>query len=299
MTEQEWLSGDDGSFEMIAALQDLGRADARKLRLYACAWARLLWDSLGHKTHKRTIELAEDFADGLIAFEELAAARELAVEFRELYETTEDQASVCPGRAAFATADEDAASAAWDACYHASNVFEYLRIVPSHPPPRREEQRLMREIFGNPFRPSQADLAWLAHASGAVARLARSAHDERIPPRAALDPARLAVLADALEEAGCSNREMLDHLRDPGPHVRGCWVVDLLLEQAGGFATPPRGRKKRKSKAVESALFHTVEDILEAASRLAPSEITRLKEGLLRLEQERSKAQPRKGRTKK
>jgi predicted DNA-binding WGR domain protein len=44
-----------------------------------------------------------------------------------------------------------------------------------------------------------------------------------------LDPARLAVLADALEEAGCTDAGLLEHLRGPGPHVRGCWAVDLLL----------------------------------------------------------------------
>jgi hypothetical protein len=40
---------------------------------------------------------------------------------------------------------------------------------------------------------------------------------------------RLPVLADALEEAGCTISDILDHCRGPGPHVRGCWVVDLLL----------------------------------------------------------------------
>ena len=44
-----------------------------------------------------------------------------------------------------------------------------------------------------------------------------------------LDPDRLAVLADALEEAGCDNADLLSHLRGPGPHVRGCWALDLLL----------------------------------------------------------------------
>jgi hypothetical protein len=44
-----------------------------------------------------------------------------------------------------------------------------------------------------------------------------------------LDPTRLAVLADALEEAGCADAELLGHLRGPGLHVRGCWAVDSLL----------------------------------------------------------------------
>ena len=59
--------------------------------------------------------------------------------------------------------------------------------------------------------------------------LAQAAYDERELPSGTLDATRLAVLADALEEAGCPDRTILDHLRGPGPHVRGCWAVDLLL----------------------------------------------------------------------
>ena len=62
-----------------------------------------------------------------------------------------------------------------------------------------------------------------------VKALARSAYDDRILPAGHLDLHRLAVLADALEDAGCSDAEILAQLRGAGPHVRGCWVVDLLL----------------------------------------------------------------------
>jgi hypothetical protein len=66
-------------------------------------------------------------------------------------------------------------------------------------------------------------------ARGLVTALAQSAYDERLLPSSELDPANLAVLADALEDAGCTEAAMLDHLRGPGPHVRGCWALDLLL----------------------------------------------------------------------
>jgi hypothetical protein len=69
-------------------------------------------------------------------------------------------------------------------------------------------------------------LAWNA---GAVRRLAEAAYAERQLPAGALDPARLAVLADALEEAGLTDAELLHHLRGPGPHVRGCFAVDAVL----------------------------------------------------------------------
>jgi hypothetical protein len=64
--------------------------------------------------------------------------------------------------------------------------------------------------------------------STAVA-LAESAYDNRILPSGELDATLLAILGDALEDAGCTDRAILDHCRGPGPHVRGCWVVDLIL----------------------------------------------------------------------
>jgi hypothetical protein len=86
---------------------------------------------------------------------------------------------------------------------------------------------IVRDIYGpNPFRPVALDPTCQ---TSVVLSLARAAYDERLPPGGRLDVARLAVLADALEDAGCTDRKILDHLRGPGPHVRGCWPVDLLL----------------------------------------------------------------------
>jgi hypothetical protein len=62
-----------------------------------------------------------------------------------------------------------------------------------------------------------------------VVAIARDAYEEYWFPEGTLDVVRLAILADALEDAGCDNAEKLNHLRGPGPHVRGCWVVDLIL----------------------------------------------------------------------
>ena len=87
------------------------------------------------------------------------------------------------------------------------------------------QSSILRDIFGSPFRP--LTLAPV-HRAPTVVSLARAAYDERQLPSGELDPRRLAVLADALEEAG-SPAELVSHLRSPGPHVRGCWVVDLCL----------------------------------------------------------------------
>jgi hypothetical protein len=84
----------------------------------------------------------------------------------------------------------------------------------------QEAQRaILSDIFGNPFRPVTADPAWL---TSTVVELARGIYAEW-----AFD--RLSILADALKDAGCEHPDVLDHCRGPGPHVRGCWVVDLLL----------------------------------------------------------------------
>jgi len=81
------------------------------------------------------------------------------------------------------------------------------------------QSQLLRDIFGNPFRPVTVDPEWL---TSTVVALARGIYDER-----AFD--RLPILADALQDAGCETADVLDHCRGPGPHARGCWVVDLLL----------------------------------------------------------------------
>lgn len=76
----------------------------------------------------------------------------------------------------------------------------------------------LRDIFGNPFRPVNADPFWL---SSAVVALVEWIYQDR-----AFD--RLSILADALQDAGCDNEDVLNHCRGDGPHVRGCWVVDIL-----------------------------------------------------------------------
>ena len=84
---------------------------------------------------------------------------------------------------------------------------------------RRTQVDLIRDIFGNPFRPVVFADSWRSETAVA---LASAIYADR-----AFD--RLPILADALEEAGCDVPEVLTHCRGPGPHVRGCWVVDLVL----------------------------------------------------------------------
>jgi hypothetical protein len=93
----------------------------------------------------------------------------------------------------------------------------------------RWQSELLRCIFGKPFRPPPAiDPAWFTWGNDTVKHLALAAYEERELPSGHLGPARLGVLADALTDAGCTDADLLDHLRGPRPHVRGCFVVDLL-----------------------------------------------------------------------
>jgi hypothetical protein len=89
---------------------------------------------------------------------------------------------------------------------------------------RLAQSRLLREVFGNPFAPPRVDPSWLGWNRGTVIRLARAIYD-------GCRFADLAVLADALEEAGCDDSVILGHCRSGGEHARGCWVLDALLDQ--------------------------------------------------------------------
>jgi hypothetical protein len=94
---------------------------------------------------------------------------------------------------------------------------------------RQAQVTLLRDLFGNPFRPIALDPALR---TPAVLALAQAAYDHRTLPAGTLDPDRFAILADALEEAGCDDAQILGHLRGPGPHVRGCFVLDTLLDKS-------------------------------------------------------------------
>src|SRR5262249_35470446 len=87
------------------------------------------------------------------------------------------------------------------------------------------QAQTIRDVVGNPFRRTPAiDPVWLAWSNGVVVEMARAAYEAK-------DFACLPVLADALEDAGCADEAILSHLRSMGPHVRGCWAIDLLLDK--------------------------------------------------------------------
>jgi hypothetical protein len=89
-----------------------------------------------------------------------------------------------------------------------------------------EQAALVRDIFGNPFRPAGLITGCRTPTTLSIAQ---AAYEDRGMPSGQIVPARLAVLADALEDAGCMDDAVLTHLRLPGPHVRGCWALDAIL----------------------------------------------------------------------
>jgi hypothetical protein len=235
VTEQEWLACTEPRL-MLEFL--IGKASDRKLRLFAVTCCRRVWRLFREPRSQQAVETAERFADGCVSNEERHLARRAAeVVIAEIGEkavvltSKEFDFATVPERTAATILVDDANWAARQSLYIASDMW----MFPSQDSEalaegeRSAELRLVREIFGNPFRPAILDPAVLTWNGGLVVRLAQSAYDERHLPAGTLDGGRLAVLADALEEAGCTNADILGHFRGPGPHVRGCWPVDLVL----------------------------------------------------------------------
>jgi hypothetical protein len=213
MTEQEWLACTDPT-PMLEFLR--GKISDRKLRLFAVACCRRVWDLLEYDASRRAVEVAERYADGLSGTDELRATVELAA----------GPARTAAGADAW-TAARDTAAAVVDAVYeHASWPPDWAQGLIASQLAKNEtgaQAALLRDILGNLFGPLVAlDGAVLANRGGAVWQLAAAIYEGR-------HFKEVSTLADLLEEAGCTGAGLLDHLRGPGPHVRGCWVLDLLL----------------------------------------------------------------------
>jgi len=224
MTEAEW----DACYDPQKMLDFLrGRGSDRKLRLFACAACRQAWDELTDPASRRAVQVAEHYADGLVGRAELArAAKEVPQS-----EWTGKEPDIFNWYLVTPTVAADMTDL---------RTYAWLTAEPNLPDltPERAaalwaehgdrllasdyQADLLREIVSNPFRPVALDPSWLAWNDGAIRKMAQSVYDAR-----AFD--RLPLLADALEEAGCDNAGVLTHCRQPGEHVRGCWVVDLLL----------------------------------------------------------------------
>jgi hypothetical protein len=199
-----------------------GKASDRKLRLFACACCRRMWNLLTDERSRKAVEAAEQFADGEIEASTLAAAHAAAWPVP----TTSSDAAYYPGQAALCAAAPKPVLLVLGYANKAVALTQARHLSGNWN--KQLEQGwtascdLLREMYGNPFGPVSLDPTMLTWNGGTVPKLAQVIYDDR-------RFSDLPILADALEEAGCDNAEILSHCRQPGPHVRGCWLVDLLL----------------------------------------------------------------------
>jgi hypothetical protein len=239
MTPMEW-NVCTTPVPMLAFLHN--RISERKLRLFACACCRRIWPLLNDARTRSVILTAERYADGLVCEEDCRAAQSAAADV--LRYSSASLASlegplISARRAATFTTSYlgDADGLAKHGAFHAAlfSAEAYASGQASVGDPGRAEvgeaeARLqcsfLRDLVGNPFQPVAIDSAW--QTPNAIT-LAQAAYDYRNPAAGTLDPTRLAILADALEDAGCSDVGLLEHLRGAGPHVRGCFAVDAVL----------------------------------------------------------------------
>lgn len=229
--EDDWLRESNlGHLLRYAA----ARVSRRRQRLLAAACCRRVWHLLPDERSQAAVRAAEDYADGVIrlgAFSAASDAAAAAAGGRIGHAPDARGYAASAARGAVTLNLDSSATALWAV---ASDVRHALAGSPGSSPragsPEWAAQAsLVREILGNPFRPAALDPALLHWHDGTVPALARAAYDARTLPAGTLDNTRLAVLADAAEDAGCVDAPLLAHLRAAGTHVRGCWALDALL----------------------------------------------------------------------
>jgi hypothetical protein len=232
MTEADWNQSTQTK-EMLEAVLSSGRVSERKLRLFAAACVARAGGLLADARSLQALEVAEAFAEGTVGSEGRRAARRTALAAaEEAFSGGRDRERAA--YAAYYALALKAAEAAWSAPLIAAQAVGVAAAAPpadyqkATAEERGRQASLVRCIFGPALfrelpRVAPAVLAWNG---GMVGRLA-AAYEAR-----EFTQGRLGVLADAAEEAGLTEAELLGHLRGPGPHVRGCWGVDLLLGRA-------------------------------------------------------------------
>jgi hypothetical protein len=205
MTEADWLTCPDPHPMLSFLIQQ--RASERKLRLFAVACVRRVWDLLPGDRERGVVDIAQQMADGRAVNQDVRIARV--------------RADCPPLHALFGSA----VGAADDVSLSAAITRGRGAGRPAYVAERAVQAELLREVFGNPICPAAVDPAWLTWSNHFVPEMARGIYEDRTFHR-------LPILADALEDAGCCDALILDHLRGPGSHVRGCWALDAIQDTA-------------------------------------------------------------------
>jgi hypothetical protein len=219
MTEADWLAADDPT-RMLAFIQKRGSRPRvqlaaatvarRRVRLSLVAAARMAWDELPEGHLREAVLTAEEYADGRATATQIDECRGQFYGYALDNATPEQREWL--RRPLFALLRAATYSDRMLDGLGGNSTWKGFASYHSLLPP------VIRDIFGNPFRPVAVDPCWL---TSTVVTLADTIYADR-----AFD--RLPILADALQDAGCEDGQVLGHCRGPGSHVRGCWVVDLV-----------------------------------------------------------------------
>ena len=237
MTEEEWLHAVEGYFprEMLYALdkqfpprrvKTTKKKRERKLRLFGCAACRRIAHLFVNREQQRLIDLVEKYADGEATGRAVRAACNAAIVKVPQPQPGEEWSSIY---GAYDYAQQALNLLTWQSVSDTVEGFVedvYSATVNDPDSPEEEnihQKALILDIFGNPFRAVAFAPEW--RTSTAVA-IANGMYESR-------DFSAMPILADALQDAGCDNDDVLNHCRDPKQvHVRGCWVVDFVLGKA-------------------------------------------------------------------
>jgi hypothetical protein len=239
MTEDEWLACDDPRpmMEFLRAKRSASRTKGgkRRLRLFACVCVRGIWPLLRQVGSRQALYYAELYADGQTTEYDLATANRaarvaLAHESGEIGNSPYWQSAEAAGHLTVKRFDGEDHPSVTHASHSAASAWamDRTRSVAgsTHGTEFRARQAVhadwLRDIFGNPFRSVSFSASWR---TDTAVSLARQMYESR-------DFSAMPILADALQDAGCDSDEVLNHCRDAKQvHVRGCWVVDLVLDK--------------------------------------------------------------------
>jgi hypothetical protein len=222
MTEAEWLTCRN-SLAMLRSIGD--RASDRKLRLFQVGCCRRMWSLVSDERWREAVLVAERYADKEATDKTRVAARNCLYDFHNPIRphttalhavevanrrTMERRTFLYYGGSAHVVAEAAATAdpSRRDHVYAVAYTSEYDAAA-----------HLVRDIFVNPFQPVLFSPEWRTDTAMSLARQMYESREFGAMP----------ILADALQDAGCDEAAVLDHCRGPGPHVRGCWVVDLVL----------------------------------------------------------------------
>jgi hypothetical protein len=215
------------------------RISTRKQRLFACACCRrvvFMVDAWAYdfrrEDYRRALETAERFADGEATARELADAQSGADD-STFINADLDYAARDTGVDPFrdvASADPAVVRDIWQQVLILVREFgtdpNATGARRRHDAEERSERAaqadLLRDLLDNTVRPAALDPGCLTWRDGLLVSLARRMYESR-------NFTDMPVLADALQDAGCTDTAILEHCRRPAGHVRGCWVLDLLL----------------------------------------------------------------------